>query len=93
MHQNSFAAFVRDARAAATDVVSMARSRPNGSELPSWQPGACVDVRLPSGRMRLYTLHGDAANPFAYRVAVLRIAEGRSGLVEPLRDTAIVLAL
>jgi ferredoxin-NADP reductase len=82
-----FAAVVRDVHAAATDVVCVTLAAAEDAELPLWQPGAHIDVHLPSGRIRQYSLHGDPADRFTYRIAVLRIAKGRGGSVE-LHDLA-----
>lgn len=47
-------------------------------ELPGWHPGAHIDVSLPSGRFRQYSLCGDEASP-TYRIAVRLIADGSGG--------------
>lgn len=46
--------------------------------LPRWQPGAHIDVLLPDGDARQYSLCGDPGAQ-AYRIAVLREPEGRGG--------------
>lgn len=51
----------------------------DGSELPAWEPGAHVDLVLPSGLVRQYSLCGDPADRSSYRVAVLREEAGRGG--------------
>jgi ferredoxin-NADP reductase len=53
-----------------------------GDELPSWEPGAHVDLRLPSGKTRSYSLCGDPADRGRYDVAVLREDLGRGASVE-----------
>ncbi|HWR46082.1 MAG TPA: PDR/VanB family oxidoreductase [Pseudonocardiaceae bacterium] len=50
-----------------------------GAELPRWQPGSHLDVLLPSGRRRQYSLCGDPADRTSYRIAVRRIADGAGG--------------
>ncbi|MGH3724656.1 MAG: PDR/VanB family oxidoreductase [Mycobacterium sp.] len=67
----------------ATDdnVVSLVLASPNGERLPPWHPGAHLDLLLPSGRMRQYSLCGDLTDPFRYRIAVRRIPDG-GGSVE-----------
>jgi ferredoxin-NADP reductase len=55
----------------ATGVVSLVLAAPLGECLPSWQPGAHVQVVLPSGRARLYSLCGDRLDRGRYRIAVL----------------------
>ncbi|MCF8541997.1 MAG: cytochrome P450 [Candidatus Nanopelagicales bacterium] len=64
------------------DVVALTMADPHGTELPPWQPGAHVDLVLPSGKVRQYSLCGDPADLSAYRVAVLREPTGRGGSVE-----------
>lgn len=64
------------------DVVSLVLAAPDGRVLPPWRPGAHLDLELPSGRLRQYSLCGDPADVRAYRVAVRRIPEGGGGSVE-----------
>ncbi|MBT0772455.1 cytochrome P450/oxidoreductase [Kineosporia sp. J2-2] len=51
----------------------------NGSELPAWEPGAHLEIVLPSGHLRQYSLCGDPADRSSYRIAVLREDDGRGG--------------
>lgn len=76
-------AVVTDRRIVATDedVVQLALAALDG-ELLAWHPGAHIDVFLPSGRKRQYSLCGDPADRSAYRVAVRRIAAGDGGSIE-----------
>ncbi|WP_330181798.1 PDR/VanB family oxidoreductase [Nocardia sp. NBC_01503] len=60
----------------ADDVVSLTLYRAGGGPLPVWRPGAHVDVFLPSGRHRQYSLCGDPADRDRYRIAVRRIPGG-----------------
>jgi ferredoxin-NADP reductase len=46
--------------------------------LPRWQPGAHIDVLLPDGDARQYSLCGDPGAQ-VYRIAVLREPDGRGG--------------
>jgi ferredoxin-NADP reductase len=48
--------------------------------LPRWQPGAHIDVLLPSGDARQYSLCG-GADPGTWRIGVLREDAGRGGSV------------
>ncbi|MEV6732731.1 MULTISPECIES: PDR/VanB family oxidoreductase [unclassified Streptomyces] len=48
-------------------------------ELPPWTPGAHVDVRLPSGLIRQYSLCGDPADAGRYTIAIRLIEGGRGG--------------
>ncbi|WP_233520158.1 PDR/VanB family oxidoreductase [Prauserella sp. PE36] len=73
---------ILDRREEAEDVVSFVLGDVDGRPLPSWVPGAHVDVFLPSGRQRQYSLCGDPADRRAYRVAVRRIPGGEGGSAE-----------
>ncbi|MDQ1006422.1 ferredoxin-NADP reductase [Streptomyces sp. V4I23] len=66
----------------AEDVVSLRLTAPDCSPLPRWQAGAHIDLCLPSGRVRQYSLCGTADDRYAYRIAVRRIAGGGGGSVE-----------
>lgn len=70
---------VDDARAEADDVRSLRLVPVDGSALPAWSPGSHIDVVLPSGRQRQYSLCGDPADRGSYRIAVRRIADGGGG--------------
>lgn len=73
----------------AQDVISVHLVRPGGGELAPWSPGAHLDLLLPSGLVRQYSLCGDPLDKECYRVAVLREAEGRGGSRE-LHDSDLV---
>ncbi|WP_278262701.1 PDR/VanB family oxidoreductase [Nocardia sp. AG03] len=64
------------------DVVSLRLQAPDGRVLPRWRPGAHLDLELPSGRLRQYSLCGDPADERAYRIAVRRIPNGGGGSTE-----------
>jgi len=66
----------------ATDVISLELARKDRTALPAWAPGAHVDLHLPSGLVRSYSLHGDHRDRAAYHVAVLNAAGGRGGSAE-----------
>ena len=70
----------------APDVVALTLADPDGGLLPSWTPGAHIDVRLPSGRRRQYSLCGPPGRRTEYRIAVRRIADGGGGSIE-MHDT------
>ncbi|MDJ0919887.1 MAG: PDR/VanB family oxidoreductase [Henriciella sp.] len=54
----------------------------NKENLDRGQAGAHIDVQLPSGLLRQYSLHRISEIPGEYRVAVLREADGRGGSLE-----------
>ncbi len=53
-----------------------------GKDLPRWHPGAHIDIHLPSGLVRQYSLCGDPETPDCYRIAVRRIPDGGGGSIE-----------
>ncbi|MFW0789919.1 PDR/VanB family oxidoreductase [Gordonia sp. CPCC 205333] len=63
-------------------VVSFTFSGADGAPLPAWRPGAHIDMMLPSGRIRHYSLCGDFNDRGYYRVAVRRISDGGGGSIE-----------
>ena len=63
----------------ADGVVSLELATPSGGRLPDWTPGSHVDLFLPNGTVRQYSLCGDRFDPFRYRVAVLREPSSRGG--------------
>ncbi|MEU0499201.1 PDR/VanB family oxidoreductase [Mycobacterium sp. NPDC006124] len=71
------------------DVIALTLTAPAGGELPRWHPGAHLDVHLPSGRVRQYSLCGDPAVTASYRIAVRRIPTGGGGSVEVHDDLVV----
>lgn len=63
----------------ATDIQTFEFVDPFGRELPRFTPGAHVDVHLPNGLVRQYSICSDAQEQSSYVVAVLRAATGRGG--------------
>jgi ferredoxin-NADP reductase len=68
---------VRGLRWEAQDVVSVELEALHGA-LPAWKPGAHLDLMLPGGAERQYSLCGDPASRH-WRIAVLRETGGRGG--------------
>jgi ferredoxin-NADP reductase/DMSO/TMAO reductase YedYZ heme-binding membrane subunit len=66
----------------AENVLSFRLTAADGAALPSWEPGAHIELVLPSGRRRQYSLCGDPHDTHTYRIAVLRVPTGRGGSVE-----------
>lgn len=79
----------RSVVAADQDVVAFMLGAPDGRELPRWRPGAHVDVSMPSGAVRQYSLCGDPHDRTHYRIAVRRIPGGNGGSIE-LHDSVHV---
>ncbi|MBV8863161.1 MAG: oxidoreductase [Mycobacterium sp.] len=64
------------------DVIALSFAGADGASLPSWRLGAHIDIHLPSGRIRQYSLCGDPIHPDEYRIAVRRIVGGGGGSAE-----------
>jgi ferredoxin-NADP reductase len=71
------------------DIVSFHLTAPDGGRLPAWTPGAHIDVRLPSGLVRQYSLNGDYRVATSYRIGVLNDPASRGGSVELHRDIPV----
>ncbi|MFF7774340.1 PDR/VanB family oxidoreductase [Streptomyces tanashiensis] len=63
----------------ATPAEGVVELRLEGAGLPAWQPGAHVDLVLPSGLVRQYSLCGDPDDGDTYTVATRLIEDGRGG--------------
>ena len=63
----------------AVGVVRLELVDPAGDALPAWEPGAHLDLHLPGGLVRQYSLCGDPDDRSRWHVAVLREPEGRGG--------------
>jgi ferredoxin-NADP reductase len=73
---------------AADGIVLVQLVDPTGAQLPPWQPGGHLELELPSGLIRQYSLCGPGDDP-SYVVAVLRVGDGRGGSIE-VHDTGLV---
>ncbi len=62
---------------AAPHVLLVELRDPDGKTLPPSEPGAHIDVHLPDGAVRSYSLCGDPADRYAYTIAVLNVSGGR----------------
>jgi len=70
---------VRAMRWEAQDVLLLTLERLDGGELPEWAPGAHIDLLLPNGVERQYSLCSDPADRAHWHVAVLREEISRGG--------------
>lgn len=70
---------VEKKEAAADGVVLLTLRDPSGADLPAWEPGAHIDLRIGPDLVRQYSLCGDPGERSVYRVAVLREVDGRGG--------------
>ena len=75
---------VAEARAATPQIRVLRLARPDGGPLPSWEPGAHVNISLPDGDTRSYSLinlstdAGATTRPHAYSIGV-RLEEASRG--------------
>ncbi|GGG15833.1 ferredoxin [Rhodococcoides trifolii] len=66
---------------AAEDVVSLTLADASGDPLPSWEPGAHIDITVGDGTTRQYSLCGSPDDRSVYRIGVLNEPAGRGGSV------------
>ncbi|MDX1400801.1 MAG: PDR/VanB family oxidoreductase [Kiloniellales bacterium] len=66
----------------AADIRSYEFRDPEGGDLPAFTAGAHIDVHLPGGLLRQYSLCNDPSERYRYVVAVLREASGRGGSID-----------
>ncbi len=62
----------------APGVLSLELTAPDGGGLPPFEPGAHVDLKLPDGTLRQYSLCGDPNDTSHYRVGIRAISGGQS---------------
>lgn len=62
-----------------SEVILLELKRADGGELPAWAPGSHIDLNLPNGLIRQYSLCGDPADRTTYSVGVFREPAGRGG--------------
>jgi len=79
---------VESIRRAAAGVVVLELADADGRELPDWEPGRHLELTLPSGLVRHYSLCGPASGRDSYQVAVLRVPDGRGGSASAGRSPA-----
>ncbi|WP_328317121.1 PDR/VanB family oxidoreductase [Streptomyces sp. NBC_00388] len=70
---------ITERTAEADGVVRLRLESASGERLAAWTPGAHLDLVLPSGLVRQYSLCGDPADRDAYTVATRLIEDGRGG--------------
>jgi ferredoxin-NADP reductase len=68
------------------EVISLRLASPGGGPLRRWYAGAHLQLELPSGKIRHYSLNGDPDDRGTYRIAVRRISGGGGGSAE-IHDT------
>src|SRR5947207_2955720 len=63
----------------AEDIMSLELSSEAGGQLPPFTAGAHIDLRLPNGLIRSYSLIGPESDLTTYRIAVSRDPTSRGG--------------
>ncbi|MFT8242928.1 PDR/VanB family oxidoreductase [Roseomonas sp. BN140053] len=74
----SFTALLRRMTWEAPGVLSLDFEAEDGRELPPFEPGSHIDLTLPDGQVRQYSLCGDPAERRSYRIAVRDVKGGRA---------------
>jgi ferredoxin-NADP reductase len=75
----SLTVLVADVRAEAKDVVTLELRAIGGGGLPTFSPGAHLDLHLPNGLVRNYSLSNDCRERNRYVIGVGRAADSRGG--------------
>jgi len=70
---------VAERREAAADIAAFTLEPVGAVSLPPYEAGAHIDVKLPNGLIRQYSLCGEWGLSGRYEIGVLREAEGRGG--------------
>jgi len=74
----TFPALLRRMTYEAPGVLSLDFEAEDGRELPPFEPGSHIDLHLPDGTIRQYSLCGDPAERGHYRIAVRDVKGGRA---------------
>jgi ferredoxin-NADP reductase len=72
---------VQWARLTTPDILHVQLVHPTHLQLPEWTAGAHVDLRLPDGRIRQYSLCGNPKDRSHYQIAIKREAAGRGASI------------
>ncbi|SIT46494.1 Vanillate O-demethylase oxidoreductase [Paraburkholderia ribeironis] len=89
MYDSTLTVRVARRRIEAEDVVSFEFASLDGRELPAFDAGAHIDVHVPGGLVRQYSLCNSPADRLRYQIAVLRDGQSRggsAGMHEALRE-------
>ena len=79
MQNSPFTLRTRQIRLEAIDVVSLELEALDGAALPAYAPGAHVDVQVPGGPLRSYSLIDPPSESIRWRIAVKREPGSRGG--------------
>ncbi len=79
MPLNKLQVRVQQVRYEAVDVISLLLVDPCGAELPDYAAGAHIDVHLPNGLIRQFSLCGTPTNKHSYLFGILKEDPGTGG--------------
>src|SRR5207248_11757827 len=77
----------------AQDICAFELVNADGGALPSFSAGSHVDVHLPNGLTRQYSLCNDPTETHRYQLGVLRVAASRGGsqaMLERVREVYVL---
>lgn len=89
MDQNWISVRVAGLTVEADDIVSLELLPSNGESLPPFDAGSHVDVELPNGMIRQYSLCNDSSERNRYQIAVLLDPATRGGSASVHRDIKV----
>ncbi|MFG3223996.1 PDR/VanB family oxidoreductase [Kitasatospora sp. NPDC048194] len=89
MAPDTLEVLVRERTELAQGVLGLELVAPDGGALPAWAPGAHIDLVLPSGLVRQFSLCGPADRAGSWHIAVLREPNGRGGSIEVHDELAV----
>lgn len=78
---------------AAEGILGLELVAADGAPLPAFAAGAHVDLELPNGMVRQYSLLGDDAQRASYELGILLEAAGRGGSASAHRDIRVDMRL
>jgi ferredoxin-NADP reductase len=85
---------VTDKKVVADGVVELRLARAEGGVLPAWEPGAHIDVIVPDGPTRQYSLCSDPDDLTTWRIGVLRERDaGASAYIHDRLEIGSVVAV
>jgi vanillate O-demethylase ferredoxin subunit len=80
---------VAERHAAADDIAHFVLRDPAGRDLPDFSAGAHIEVDLPNGMRRCYSLCNAPGRGAAYEIAILREPNGRGGSMSAHADLVV----
>jgi ferredoxin-NADP reductase len=79
MASNTLQVFVHTLRYEAEGIISIELRAPDQKDLPAFEAGSHIDLHLPNGMVRSYSLLNDSSEHHRYVLGVLKDAKSRGG--------------